>query len=42
MEADMSSGQGEAVSTTVVVDTASGDRLIVVVTSVSVSTRRQV
>jgi hypothetical protein len=41
MKAWLSSGQGEAVSMTVVVDTASVDWAIVVVASVSVSTRRQ-
>jgi len=37
----LSSGQGEAVSATVAVDTAPVDWTIMVVTSVSVSTRRQ-
>ena len=41
MEGDLSSGQGEVVSTTVAVDTTSVDRVIAVVTSVSVSTCRQ-
>jgi len=41
MYAGLSSGQGEAVSTTVAVDTAPVDRMIMVVARVSVSTRRQ-